>query len=184
MRESVGFLESAHDITDVVIVFRHSFYLFGDQTKSYPHLPRVPEFLRDLPPSAARAVYLASFTEIVRRLSASGKRVYVVKPIPDLSINVERYIFTDYRPEMSNKPTGASLEYYHARNRLILTSMDELKKLPNVTLLDPVASFCGRDQCASIIDGNAMYVDDNHLSVEGARRFIAAQRASGALALP
>lgn len=51
-------------------------------------------------------------------------------------------------------------------------------------LLDPL-NFCPitaqSRECASIIDGQSMYFDDNHLSLAGARRFLAAQRASGAL---
>ena len=184
IRRSVAYLTRSPQITDIVVVFYDSAYLFGDQARAYPRQPNAsPTFLTTLAPSRARAAYLASFTELVRRLSAAGKRVYLVRPIPDLPTSVEHYIFTTALPGLRGSPTGESVNYYLDRNRLILSEMDSLKSLPNVTLLDPSKVVCGSRQCASIIGRASMYFDDNHLSLEGARRFVQAEQVDGALTL-
>ena len=185
MGKSVAFLERDRQITDVILVFRHSGYLIGDQTRTYPRVPneKKPNFLADLPPDEARARYVASLTEIVRRLTASGKRVHVMLPIPDLPTHVERYIFTGDRND-PDRETGASMAFYQERNAFILPVLQRLDALPNVSLLDPARAVCGPADCASLIDGRSMYFDDNHFSVEGARRFLATEVERGALTLP
>lgn len=184
MGRSVEFLEQERQITDVILVFRHSFYLFGDQTRTYPHVPiDKPNFLTDLPPDVARARYVASLTEIVRRLTASGKRVHIMAPIPDLPTHVERYTFTG-DPTDPKRITGTSLDFYRERNAFILPVLRRLDAMPGVSLVDPARAVCGPERCASLIDGTSMYFDDNHFSVEGARRFVAEEVSRGALSLP
>lgn len=181
LRDNVAWLERAPDVTDVVVVFRHSFHLFGDQTKTFPRVPdTAPLFLRDRSPEEARRAYVDSLTELVRRLSASGKRVYVVKPVPELPTHVERYIFARDRNE-PGRITGAPMAFYRARNAYILTALAELDAIPNVSLLDPVPTLCDADRCRSIINDQSMYFDADHLSLDGARRVVADQIAAGAL---
>lgn len=184
MGRSVAFLERDDRITDVILVFRHSFYLSGDQTRTWPRVPNdKPNFLTDLPPAEARVRYVASLTGIVRRLTASGKRVHVMLPIPDLPTHVERYTFTGDADDPARE-TGTPLDFYRARNAFILPVLQRLDAMPNVALLDPSRAVCDGRNCASLIDGRSMYFDDNHFSVEGARRFLATEIARGALILP
>lgn len=184
MDESVAWLERDRRITDVVLVFRHSFYLFGDQTKSYPHVPNArPNFLTNLPADEARARYVESLTRIVDRLAASGKRVHIVAPIPDLPTHVERYTFKG-DPNDADRVTGVTARFHRDRNAFIRPVLDRLDGKPGVGLLEPVDTLCADDRCASLIGGASMYFDDNHLSVEGARRFIDTEVRRGRLTLP
>lgn len=184
MRKTVTFLEADREITDVILVFRHSFYLSGDQTRTYPAVPaEPPNFLTELSPDEARARYVSSLTEIVSRLTASGKRVHIVSPIPDLPTHVERYTFTG-DPNDPVRVTGTSLAFYQERNAFILPVLRRLDAMPGVSLLDPTQAVCGPDRCSSLIGGRSMYFDDNHFSVEGARHFIAEEVRRGALSLP
>ncbi|NJC41292.1 peptidoglycan/LPS O-acetylase OafA/YrhL [Brevundimonas alba] len=181
MRQSVAFLERAPEITDVVVVFRHSFHMFGDQTRSYPRVPNeMPVFLKGVSAEQARQIYIDSFSETVRRLSAAGKRVHVVMPIPELPTHVERYIFASDRSD-PDRITGASMEFYRARNARILPVLRRLDSLPGVNLVDPTPAFCDEVQCRSIIDNQSMYYDDDHPSLAGARRWIKMARANGDL---
>lgn len=184
LRDSVDYLVRTPGITDVVVVFRHSFHLFGDQTKTFPRVPDdAPLFLRNLPPDQARQAYADSLTELVRRLSAAGKRVHVVMPVPELPTHVERYIFARDRSD-PDRVTGAPMTFYRARNAYILPVLERLGGLPDVSFLDPVPTLCDADRCRSIIDGQSMYFDGDHLSLDGARRVIADQISSGALVMP
>lgn len=183
-RESVAWLEQDRHITDVVLVFRHSFYLFGDQTKSYPHLPTArPNFLTDIPPDEARARYAESLTRIVERLTSSGKRVHIMAPIPDLPTHVERYTFKG-DPTDTRRVTGVTLQFHRERNAYIRPVLDRLDQMPGVDVIDPADLVCAAGRCASLIGGASMYFDDNHFSVEGARRFIDLEIRRGRLVLP
>ena len=183
-REAVAWLEQDRAITDVVLVFRHSFYLFGDQTKSYPHVPSAsPNFLTDLPADEARARYVDSLTTIVQRLTAAGKRVHIVAPIPELPTHVERYTFKG-DPTDNRRVTGVTLDYHRERNAFIRPALERLDRMPGVDLIDPVDAVCAGERCASLIDGRSMYFDDNHFSLEGARRFIDIEARAGRLSLP
>lgn len=184
MNKAVSYVEREPALTDVILVFRHSFYLYGDQTRTFPHVPDSdPIFLTDMAPEQARARYVANLTQIVSRLTASGKRVHIMAPVPDLPTHVERYTFAR-NPNDDRHKTGTTLAFYRARNAYILPVLARLHALPNVDLIEPARALCEIDQCASLIDGKAMYFDDNHLSVAGAQRLVAEELDRGALVLP
>lgn len=184
INKSLAYLERDTSITDVVVVFRHSLYLFGDQTMSYPRVPEDrPNFLTDLTPEEARQEYVDSLSRIVERLSEAGKRVYLVAPIPDLPTHVERYTFAG-DPMDETRATGTTLAFYRERNEYILPVLERLASLPNVSVLEPARTVCGPEACSSLIDGKSMYFDDNHLSLEGARKFVKTEIERGALPLP
>ncbi|HYC73591.1 acyltransferase family protein [Brevundimonas sp.] len=183
-RDSVAWLEKDPRITDVVLVYRHSLYLFGDQTKSYPHLPSAdPNFLTSLPADEARARYAGSLARIVERLTASGKRVHLVAPFPDLPTHVERYTFKG-DPTDPDRVTGTTLQFHRERNAFIRPVLDRLGQMPGVDVLDPADAVCADGRCSSLIGGVSMYFDDNHFSLEGARRFLDLEVRRGGLALP
>lgn len=184
INRSLIYLERSDNITDVILVFRHSFYLFGDQITSYPRLPsNRPNFLAGLQPAAARERYVASLTEIVERLTLAGKKVHIVAPVPDLPSHVERYTFAGDATDPA-RVTGTTVEFYQQRNAFILPVIQHLDALPGVTILDPSRTVCGPDVCSSLKNGKSMYFDDNHLSLEGARMFLATETVRGALVLP
>jgi peptidoglycan/LPS O-acetylase OafA/YrhL len=183
MGKSVAWLVAHPEITDVLVVFRHDFYLFGDQTKSYPRVPdEAPNFLRGLPRDDARNAYVASFSEIVRRLAAAGKRVHIVKPVPELPTNIEHYDFRLSSAETGNA-VGAPRSYQRERSAYISAEIDRLGSMPGVSILDPQPILCPTSNCWAIMNGKSMYFDDNHLSVSGARFFINSEIARHALIL-
>ena len=177
LNDAVSLIEREKDIHDVLLVFRHPFYLYGDQKRTYPEPPRDrPNFLLNLPPDAARARYWQSYEALVRRLLVAGKRVHIVAPIPELPVPIDRYVF-------GAKPgdQGITRRFYAQRNGEILQHLQKIAHWPGVSLSDPVTALCDAENCHAIVDGKAMYFDDNHLSMAGARRFIATQRRAGLL---
>ena len=168
-------IEAQKDIRNVFVAHRHSFYLFGDQTKTYPAAPDVPpNFLTHLTQQAAREAYWKDYLTAIERLSASGKHVYVMLPLPELPVNVDRYI---YRQGDASIPASD----YYKRHAWVLAHMAEVAAIPNVTILHPRRAICNPKTCRVVIDGQVMYFDDNHFSMAGARRFIADAVKSGQL---
>lgn len=172
-KESLAWIEAQKNIRNVFMAHRHSFYLFGDQTKTYPATPDLPpNFLTQGTPQAARDAYWKDYVTAIKRLSAAGKRVYVMLPLPELPVNVDRYI---YRHGEASVPA----DDYDKRNAWVLAHMAEVAAIPKVTILDPRKAVCDAKTCHAVIDGQAMYFDDNHFSMAAARRFIADAVKSG-----
>jgi peptidoglycan/LPS O-acetylase OafA/YrhL len=177
LKESLTLLETSPDIKNVFLVFRHSFYLFGDQTKTYPTVPDIiPNFAGDLTAQAARDAYWDDYTTLVNRLSKAGKRIYVVLPLPELPVHVDRYIYRD-----GGANAFTPVDYYMRRNAFVLSRMKSIRAIPGVSVLDPRDAVCDAGKCRAIINGESMYFDDNHFSMPAARRFIASQVDKGLL---
>ncbi len=178
-RHTVDWLERHGEITHVMIVYRWSYHLFGDQLKTYPNMPdEHPKFLEDLTAAAARDQSWSSFVTLVDRLRAAGKTVVIIRPIPDLPVAVERYV---YHGLPANGATGMTRVQADARNAWTNAHLDTLVGRPGVRLINPVDTLCDALHCWSIRDGQALYIDDNHPSVVGARQIIANAAARGLL---
>lgn len=178
--EAVRWLERQLAITNVLIVYRHTGHLFGDQRHTYPNVPDVHPtgFLLDESSDAAREAYWSSFLSIVQRMRASGKRVYIVRPIPELPIDVERFI---YGTHMIGTSTGTTMAYYRARNAWVNDRLDRLVGMAGVTLIDPTFAMCDTQQCRSLEGQRALYSDDNHPTLLGAQKILDTAVARGTL---
>jgi peptidoglycan/LPS O-acetylase OafA/YrhL len=168
LRQSVQFLQESK-VRNVLVAFRHSYHLYGDQTKAYPEIPNdAPRFLTNIDPDLARRAYWASFRALIIKLIESGKTVYVLGPIPELPQSIERYVYGH------KTNVGTSSGYFDRRNAAVLKALDDLPR--DVVRIDAKRAFCDHVACYPIIDGSAMYFDDNHLSVAGAERLVASMQ--------
>src|SRR5687767_15235576 len=118
-----------------------------------------PLFLRDLPVDEARVIYWRNFRTLVGRLLAAGKRVYIVAPVPELPAAADYFVFKA-GGDPNNRP-AAPLDYYRRRQAPILAEIESLASIPGVTILQPSRALCGRQRCAAIFQGQALYFDDN-----------------------
>ena len=64
------------------------------------------------------------------------------------------------------------MAYYSARNAFVLDQLAALPWGPSVRPMDPRRALCDGQQCYALIGGEAMYYDDSHLSIAGARRVL------------
>jgi peptidoglycan/LPS O-acetylase OafA/YrhL len=169
--ESLQYLEQKTDIQNVILVFRHSYYLFGDQIDFFPNVPNErPRFLRAEPAAAVREKYWESFVAIINRLLISGKHVYIMFPVPELSRPVARNVYrTNALGPHSVKDEGLALGYYMARNSFVLPKLEDLPWGERLIPIRPAEALCDISQCYAVRNGTALYFDDNHLSLTGAR---------------
>jgi hypothetical protein len=114
------------------------------------------------------------YVALIDRLLSSGKRVYVMYPVPELPKHVRHYIF---RADPMRPVTP--LDYYARRNEFILRKLATLPWSERLIAVDPVAALCAPAGCRAVIDDAAMYFDDDHLSVSGALRVIASALGEG-----
>ena len=173
VNEAIAELETSNSVENVAIVYRHAFHLYGEQGPfgdDYRAMAQGdPSFMGDRTPEAARALYWQGLTEIVDRLTAAGKTVYLFTPIPELPESIDRVIYDTRRPlaERANA-RGASVEFFQARYGDILERLSALEG--NGVRIVPLQDVLCDDQgCRATQDGTALYFDDNHLSLSGAR---------------
>lgn len=179
--EALRYLEGNTNITSVMVGFRYTSFLFGDQLKTYPKIPNTNTLANFVfqPESqtqdAARELYWAGLREIVFRLIKSGKKVYLMYPIPELPADISKVLapFSIYSTISGNKLTQTSpISYYLQRNEFILRKLDSLKNEPGIYFIKPMESFCDAGYCKAVQDNKALYVDDHHVSVYGAELIV------------
>lgn len=169
-REALERIEANEQIRDVIVGFRYSSALFGDQLSVYPEIPNRAPKIGEMPPQDAREIIWESFTTIVDRLLSAGKRVHVLGPVPELDKDIRNKIVSAQFKKSTDPHRGTTREWYDRRNAFVL---ERLRKMPwneNLVYIDPSAFLCDSMDCYAILSDQAMYFDDDHLSVGGARK--------------
>ena len=159
-------------IRNVLVGFRYSSHLYGDHAAIYPRVPDVPLRIKGGSPEHSRELVWTSFEIIIKRLRSAGKRVFVLAPIPELGRPVQQNILSGQFRGDASSDRGATRAYHDARNRFVLGKLNALNWDDNLVLVDPAAVLCDEKICRALIDSEAMYFDDDHLSVAGARRVV------------
>jgi len=54
-------------------------------------------------------------------------------------------------------------------NNFIINKLDSIPNKSNLTFINPDTILCDNDYCAVISGSKALYFDDNHLSIAGAK---------------
>ena len=182
IEESLEYLEAEQSIKNVLVGFRYSSVLFGGQTNDYPNLPnKIPSMestdlsKKDGNVTNPREVYWASLSAIIEQLLSAGKQVYLLYPIPELPAHISKLAtpFSIFNKEpLVNLQETTSQQYYLERNAYILDKFDSLPQHANLIAIKPFDALCSSNHCPAAIDGQALYFDDNHLSIIGAKRLL------------
>lgn len=152
----------------LIIVNRSSDYPFGshvphDATFNHPtvffehrYKDPVPQFLGEF-----REHLITSVCRI-----AATRPVYVVRPIPEMPVNVPKTIA---RALVIGKQRAVSitLHQYHQRHSFIWAGQDEARTRCGIHILDPLPYLCSDTVCAGARNGVPLYYDDNHLTQFG-----------------
>ena len=85
-------IENDRRILNVLVGFRYSYHLFGEQLETYPKLPDQGIRVGQLSSADSREALWRSFVAILDRLQKSGKRVFVLLPVPELGRDVHSNI--------------------------------------------------------------------------------------------
>jgi len=181
VRESLDYLITRKDITNVMVSFRASAFLFGEHDDIYPNIPnlianhRFTETYSDLSSNDAANLYWSGYQRLIDTLLKHNKRVVIVYPIPEIpdDINTVLTPFSlfggGYSYDIENT---TSVDYYLNRNKFILDRLNSLPYDQNLMALKPVDALCQSSGCGAVLSDKAMYFDNNHLSIEGAKKVI------------
>lgn len=115
--------------------------------------------------------------ETISTLVNDGHQVILIYPIPEVGVNVPRYIFQSVKgkniSDVSTNftPLTTSFSVYKERSRSTFELFDSLES-PNIHRVYPHILFCNSQiygRCMTHNNEHVFYADDDHLSGEGAK---------------
>jgi hypothetical protein len=116
---------------------------------------------------------LKRIDKLIIDLAKEKENIYVLYPIPELKIHVNKIIDKEYRDNGDiENIKGSSLASYKEGNNIIINHFNNSNYPKNVHLIKSQDAFCDNKNCFSVKDSSSMYFDDNHLSIVGANRLV------------
>lgn len=124
-------------------------------------------------PSEKQRQQLANgYRETVARLLTAGKRVIVIYPIPEAGWSTPDYLVKLNRLGLPIVGPTTSYARYKQRQAREIALLDSLGQHPDLIRVYPDRALCGivhAGRCETVVEGTSLYIDDDHLSAEGAR---------------
>jgi peptidoglycan/LPS O-acetylase OafA/YrhL len=176
-KEAVAEILARDSIKDVLIGYRYSMHLFGADLSRYPippdesPMPYIKADFRRTMQGSARDQYWQSLLNTIDALLEGGKRVHIMYPIPELPTDFVKAatpwsIFSDQT--VLDLAHITTTDFYRRRNHFILNRLDSLPYNQDLRAIKPAAVFCDQTHCTSVLNGQALYRDDDHLTIYGA----------------
>jgi hypothetical protein len=115
-----------------------------------------------------RAVFRRGLQRTLVALRDAGKHVFVVGPIPEVGFDVPTTLARNlwFRRGFRIEPTH---EAFMRRQQFVLDTLTDLQSRFGYALIRPDHILCDDIRCSVGTDDRPLYVDDNHLSITGAR---------------
>ena len=153
----------------LLIINRMSSYLLGPNEPDRTREIEVPYLYLDHPYERRSPAYLASMREGIINTAcafAQHRPVYMLRPIPELKYDVPK---TMGRALIQGEHVrvSISLEEYHQRNDFVWQTQDMAAERCGVKILDLLPYLCHDGYCYGDVNGQPVYVDDDHLSERG-----------------
>jgi peptidoglycan/LPS O-acetylase OafA/YrhL len=156
-------------VEDVMLSARWAWWAEGTRYRNEPG-----PLIRLLPLIATRdggdsnlSALEAGLARTVAVLTAAGKRVWLIGPVPEVGLNVPNYFYLRSAglTDVEAAPTWAA---FKARQANVLPLLDRIQHRYPVGLVWPHALLCNGASCRIASEGKMLYFDDDHLSTYGA----------------
>lgn len=151
----------------VILAGRWDMYIYGDSQDGTRNILREPD---DTPDSSiAEALLRQRLSGMIERLNAADVHVWLVKDVPLLPFKAPARLV---RLSLSGEDVGRArfpFAEHAARVAYVNALFDALAEgNPRVSVLDPSSVLCDGLDCFAERDGWSLYMDNNHLSTQGA----------------
>jgi peptidoglycan/LPS O-acetylase OafA/YrhL len=125
--------------------------------------------LHPLNVAQSRAMFAASMKAVIAALTAAGKKVVIIGPVPEFahSVPVDLAKMRVWHEQWEIAPTRSE---FLARETFVNALFAGLAAQKGVTLVDLARVTCPDTRCATTQSGLPLYRDGNHLSVFGAEQ--------------
>lgn len=157
--QSLTYLLENESLSNVVVSYRLTQYLFGGHEGEYPAFPHGKS-------EQERNEIWTSLVATLEKLVAAGKAVTFVVQAPEVAVPVQSLIYKSSVELAADKIEGVTSAWWAKRNSYVV---DRLSDIPSaVKIVDPAKQFCSETSCFAVLDGKPLYFDDDHMSVYGA----------------
>jgi peptidoglycan/LPS O-acetylase OafA/YrhL len=165
----LGAIAARPEVTDVVLAGRWALAAEGTR---YKQEPGEVVYLADGNSTVEsheenRRVYARSLRRTVESLLALGRRVWVVAPIPEVGWDVPSVLARSHRfgHDIAIAPSRTEFEQ---RQAFVMQALQQIARLPGVTVVYPDAALCAGPTCTVAVAGRPIYFDSDHLTLQGA----------------
>jgi peptidoglycan/LPS O-acetylase OafA/YrhL len=152
-------------ITNVIIIYRMSSHLFGNNTSTYPDLV-------DQKSDGARTLIISAYKDMISTLVAAGKKVTIIAPTPELGETIKTTLKRKFLETsvMEEEQVGVSRKYFDNRNEYFINILEsDFSRQEKISIIYPSDYYCDRQSCFVVKGGHSLYFDDDHMSMYGAR---------------
>lgn len=155
--ETINYISNNPEIKNVVISYRIHSALFGGHRNVYPKVPNKGN-------EDDRKKIWTSYIKTLKHFLQSKKNVFLVLQAPEAPKKVSKLIMREVNPV---DVKGVSVDWWQKRSKFV---RDRLNEIPDgVKIINPEEFICDSEYCYVVKNRTALYFDDNHLSVEGAK---------------
>ena len=167
----LDYLSRHPEISTVILAARWALITKGTRYKDEAGGPvKLIDILsRGQEPNSNPELFDVGLRRIIHSLQGMGKRVVLVKPVPEIGYDVPAASHSaGITGRDVNLLVAPSMIEYISRIEEVLVVFSRLERDLSVETVDPAAFLCG-DICVVLDDGVALYRDDNHLSTFGSK---------------
>ena len=171
---------SEKNIKNIIIAGRHVLYLEKNRFNNgeggiEPGDPTgyMPANLNLKEPDRRRRV-ISGYKSSIENLLYNNKKIFLVYPIPEVGWNVPKALWK-LRSSGSQEPLTTSLSKYFERTKNVFSAFNQIGEHQNLYRIYPHEIFCKSDlknRCLTHLESKIFYVDDDHLSIDGANLII------------
>ena len=122
-----------------------------------------------------KRVFERGVTRTVEALSDAGKRVIIVKSVPEYDVLLPNYLARSFERhgKLVLGDAGITTVEYSQRNEEVEQAFQKLPKDSGLAFVETFDVFCPEGQCKAFdAKNNVLYNDANHLSLYGARMLV------------
>jgi len=104
----------------------------------------------------------------IEKLRGLGKKVVLVNPVPEVGYDVpSALVITNITGREINAVIAPTTEEYRERTAEVASIFHEIKERHSIEVVTPEIYLCDTSHCRVVINGVALYRDDDHLSTFG-----------------
>jgi peptidoglycan/LPS O-acetylase OafA/YrhL len=164
------YFEEASDMLPLVIVDRVTRALIGGNEELDEFKGRAKIYFDQHIDDGSSPVFQSQFRASLIETScmlAKRRPVYLVRPIPELAVNVPRTLARNALFGLQGGDIKISLAKYYERHEFVWRAQDEAAEKCGVKILNPLPYLCDDTFCYGSHNGRPLYYDDDHLSEYG-----------------
>lgn len=151
----------------VIIVNRHAQYAIGRNNNI--NEANIPQVYFSAPYKTSQPEYLEEYAKNLISTSceiAKNHVVYLVRPIPEMDVNVPTYMARTTLLKKHNE-IYISLDSYNKRQDFIWKAQNAAREQCGVKILNPLPYLCSDQRCFGEKNNRPLYRDSDHLSEYG-----------------